>query len=247
MIACANAANLLLARATNRAHEIAIREALGATRARVVRQLLAEALALSLAATAFGTGVASWALSGILKLYPSKLPRAAEVGIDYRVLWFTMGLAVVTGMLFGIVPVVQVSKPNLTEAMRETGRSTTAGGAHHRLRAGLVIAETALGVMLLVGAGLLIRSFDRLSRVDLGLNPEHVLTASFDLSDTRYNPDQQDRFVNELLSRLRALPGVTRAAGSVPLPLSMNDITVSFNWPDHPVPEANEPRPEFTW
>lgn len=94
---------------------------------------------------------------------------------------------------------------------------------------------------MLVGAGLLIRSFDRLSRVDLGLNPEHVLTASFDLSDTRYNPDQQDRFVNELVRRLRALPGVTHGAGSVPLPLSVNDITVSFNWPDRPVPERNEP------
>lgn len=145
LIACANTANLLLARATNRAHEIAIRAALGATRARVMRQLLVEALALSLAGAALGTGMASRALSGILKLYRSNLPRAAEVGIAYRVLWFMMGLAVVTGVLFGILPALQVSKPNLTEAMRETSRSTTAGGAHHRLRAGLVIAETALG------------------------------------------------------------------------------------------------------
>jgi predicted permease len=245
MIACANTANLLLARAANRTHEIAIRSALGATRARVVRQLLAEALALSLAGAALGTGVASWALSGILKLYPSNLPRAAEIGIDHRVLFFTVALAIVTGVVFGIVPALQVSKPNLTEAMRESSRSTTVGAGHHRLRSGLVIAETALGMMLLVGAGLLIRSFDRLSRVDLGLNPDHVLTGNFNLSDTRYNPDQQDRFINDLLQRLRALPGVTHAAGSIPLPLSMSGLIISFNWPDHPVAEANEPSADF--
>jgi predicted permease len=148
-------------------------------------------------------------------------------------------------VLFGIVPALQVSKPNLTEAMRESSRSTTVSAGHHRLRSGLVIAETALGMMLLVGAGLLIRSFERLSRVDLGLNPEHVLTANFDLSDTRYNPDQQDSFINDVLQRLRALPGVTHVAGSIPLPLSLNGLVISFNWPDHPVPEANEPSADF--
>ena len=241
LIACANIANLLLARGTNRAHEIAIRAALGASRGRIVRQLLGEALALSLAGAALGTAVASGALSAILELYPSNLPRAAEIGIDYRVLVFTAALAVVTGVVFGLVPALQVSNPNLAGVMRERTRSSTVGRTPHRLRAGLVIVETALGMILLVGAGLLLRSFDRLSRVNLGLNPEHVLTANFDLSDTRYNPDQQDRFVQQLLGRIQALPGVIHAAGSIPLPLRVGEMTISFNLLDHPVSQANEP------
>jgi len=245
LIACANIANLLLARATNRAREIAIRAALGATRARVVRQLLAEAVALSLAGAVVGTALAVWGLSAMLKLYPSNLPRAAEIGIDYRVLLFTVTLAAVTGVIFGLIPAWQVSNPNLTEAMREGGRSATVGAGHHRLHGGLVIAETALGMMLLVGAGLLIRSFYRLSSVGLGMNPQHVLTANFDLSETRYNPDQQDRFVQEFFNRLNALPGVRQAAGAFPLPLSNSRVSVSFNLLDHPVPEANEPSAGF--
>jgi predicted permease len=241
LIACANIANLLLARGTSRAHEIAIRAALGASRGRIVRQLLVEALALSVAGAALGTAVASGALSAILELYPSNLPRAAEVGIDYRVLVFTAALAVVTGVVFGIVPAFEVSSPNLAGVMRERTRSSTVGRSPHRLRAALVIVETALGLILLVGAGLLLRSFDRLSRVNLGLNPAHVLTANFDLSETRYNPDQQDRFVRELLRRIQALPGVIDAAGSIPLPLRAGEMSVSFNLLDHPVSEANEP------
>jgi len=241
LIACANVANLLLARATNRAHEIAIRTAIGASRGRIVRQLLAEALALSLTGAALGTAVAAGALTAILNLYPSNLPRAAEIGVDHRVLFFAVALAVVTGVVFGIVPAWQASNPNLTGVMRERSRSTTVGRSPHRLRTGLVVLETALGMMLLVGAGLLIRSFDRLSRVHLGLNPEHVLTASFDLSETRYNSDQQDRFIQELIHRIQALPGVMHAAGSIPLPLRAGELSVSFNLLDHPVPTANEP------
>jgi predicted permease len=241
LIACANIANLLLARGTNRTHEIAIRAALGASRGRIVRQLLAEALTLSLSGAALGAWVAAGALSAILNLYPSNLPRASEIGIDHRVLVFTAALAVVTGVVFGIVPAWQVSKPNLSGVMRERNRSATFGRSSHLLRAGLVIGETALGMMLLVGAGLLIRSFDRLSRVDLGFNPEHVLTANFDLSETRYNADQQDHFIQELLGRIQALPGVIRAAGSIPLPLRVGEISLSFNLLDHPVSEANQP------
>ncbi|HYA24355.1 MAG TPA: ABC transporter permease [Terriglobales bacterium] len=245
LIACANTANLLLARATNRAREIAIRAALGATRGRVVRQLLAEALALAIAGAVVGTLVAVWGLSAMLQLYPSNLPRAGDIGIDYRVLLFTVTLAAVTGIIFGLIPAWQISNPNLTDAMREGGRSATVGARHHRLRSGLVIAETALGMMLLVGAGLLIRSFYRLSSVDLGMNPQHVFTANFDLSETRYNPDQQDRFIEELFKRLNALPGVRQAAGTIPLPLSNSRAVVSFNLVEHPVPEANEPSAEF--
>ncbi len=241
LIACANVANLMLARSMTRAREIAIRAALGATRGGIMRQLIAESLLLSLTGAVLGVGSAEWALSAILRLYPDNLPRAAQIGIDYRVLLFTAGLAILTGIVFGLVPALQVSKPNLTEVIREGGRGTTAGAAHNRLRSGLVIAETALGIVLLAGAGLLIRSLNRLSHTDLGFNPEHVLTATFDLSETRYNPDQQDQFIRELVTRLCALPGVSGVAGAMPLPLYEDRWSVSFNLLDHPVPEANEP------
>jgi predicted permease len=241
LIACANVANLMLARSMTRAREIAIRAALGASRGSIVRQLIAESLLLSLTGAVLGVGAAAWALSAILRFYPTNLPRAAEIAIDYRVLLFTVGLAIVTGIVFGLVPALQVSKPNLTDAIREGGRGTTAGAANNRLRSGLVIAETALGIVLLAGAGLLIRSLNRLAHTDLGFNPEHVLTATFDLSETRYNPDQQDQFIRELFTRIRALPGVASAAGAMPLPLYDDRWSVSFNLLDHPVPEANQP------
>jgi putative ABC transport system permease protein len=158
---------------------------------------------------------------------------------------FTAGLALLTGVLFGLLPALRVSAPNLTDAMREGGRSNTAGQSHNRLRSGLVVAEAAFGVMLLIGAGLFIRSLDRLSHAPLGFTSRHLLTASFDLSETAYNPDQQDRFVHDLLSRLRSLPGVTGASGSLPLPLNSDGWAISFNLVDHPVPEANEPTAGF--
>jgi putative ABC transport system permease protein len=244
LIACTNIANLVLARSTSRWREIAIRTALGATRARIVRQLITESVVLATAGAALGVELASWALSGVLHLYPANLPRAQEVGIDFRVLLFAAGLAVVTGILFGLAPALQVSSPNLAGAIREGGR-TTSGPSHNRLRSGLVIAETALGVMLLIGAGLLMRSFDRLSHADLGFNPRHLLTASFDLSDVRYTSDQQDGFVREFFSRLRTVPGVISAAGSLPLPLYQDGWSISFNLLDHPVSEANEPSAGF--
>jgi len=245
LIACANVANLLLARSSGRTREIAIRAALGATRIRIVRQLVTESLVLSLTGAAVGVAVASWSLSGVLKLYSSNLPRAQEIGIDYRVLLFTAGLGIATGILFGILPAWHVSKPNLGETMREGGRTSTAGAGHSRLRSTLVVAETAIGVMLLIGAGLLLRSFHRLSHVDLGFNQQHLLTANFDLSETRYTPDQMDVFVRDLFSRIRTMPGVISAAGAIPLPLSDSNFTVSFNLLDHPVPEASEPSARF--
>ena len=245
LIACANVANLLLVRASGRAREIAIRAALGASRSRVIRQLVAESLTLSLAGAALGSVAAQLSLAAVLQLYPSNLPRAQEVSIDYHVLIFTVALAVITGIIFGLVPALQVSKPNLSSAMQEGGRSGTSGRSHDRLRSGLVVAETALGVMLLIGAGLLIRSFSRLSHADLGFNPTHLLTANFDLSETRYNGDQRDQFVNELFGRIRALPGVVSAAGSIPLPLGDDHFEISFNRLDHPVPKGNEPSSGF--
>jgi len=245
LIACANIANLLLLRASERSREIGVRAALGATRLRLVRQLVTESVVLSITGAAVGILLASWMLSGVLRLYPENLPRADQVGIDLRVLLFSAGLAIVSGILFGLVPSLHSASSVLAANIRSGNRTATASRGHNRLRAGLVIAETALGVTLLIGAGLLLRSLYRLAHVDLGLVPNHVLTANFDLSDVRYNPDQQDRFINDLIARLNHLPGIVSAAGALPLPLSSNNYSISFNFVDHPVPEANEPVAAF--
>ncbi len=246
LIACANVANLLLARSTSRAREIAIRAALGATRARIIRQLVTEAVLLAVVGASLGTALASWALAAMLRLYPANLPRAAEIGIDHRVLLFTAGLAMLTGILFGLFPAWSVASPNLSGTMREGGRTATTGPAQNRVRSALVIAETALGVMLLVGAGLLIRSFARLARADIGFNPTKLLTANFDLNEARYKPDPMNRFILQALDRIRALPGVVSAGGAMPLPLGGEDgWSVSFNVLDHPVPKSQQPSAGF--
>lgn len=242
LIACANVANLLLARSTGRSREIAVRAALGASRGRIIRQFVTESLLLSATGAILGTAVASWGLTALLKLYPENLPRASESGVDGPVLLFTALTAMVTGLLFGMLPALRASAPDLNQAMREGGRTSTSGPAHSRLRAGLVVAQTALGVMLLIGAGLLVRSLQRLSHADFGINPNNLLTASFDLSETKYNPDQVDVFVRDLLGRLRALPGVVSAGGALPLPMGGNDDwLISFDQLDHPLPENQQP------
>jgi putative ABC transport system permease protein len=245
LIACANVANLLLARSTGRAREIALRLAIGASRSRIVRQLVTESLVLALVGAAAGIVVAYGALSGVLHLYPSNLPRAEDIGIDLRVLLFTTAIALLTGILFGLAPALHISKPDLTENMREGGRTSTAGPGQNRLRSTLVVAETALGVMLVIVAGLLVRSFQRLSHANLGFNPTGLVTARFDLSETRYTHDLSDRFVGELFNRLRVLPGVVSASGTRPLPL-YNDVYAStFDLVDHPAPKQNLPTSGF--
>jgi putative ABC transport system permease protein len=245
LIACANVANLLLVRGSDRVRETGVRAALGASRWRLVRQLVTESVALSVVGSALGVLLASSMLSGVLHLYPENLPRAAQIGIDVRVLLFSAALAIVTGVLFGLAPSLQVAPASLAANIRSGSRTATSNRGQKRLRSALVVAETAVGVMLLIGAGLLLRSWQRLTRVDLGFDPDHLLTASFDLSETRYNADQQDRFVNTLLEKLNNQPGVSSAAGAIPLPLSDNNFSVSFNLLDHPVPEANQPSAAF--
>lgn len=241
LIACGNVANLLLVRSSGRSREIGVRAALGARRGRIVQQLITESTFLSVTGAVVGLLLANGMLRALMNFFPENLPRAEQISIDPRVLLFSAALAIVTGILFGLAPALKTSSPNLAETMRESSRTATAGAGTHRVRSALIVGEIALGVMLLVGAGLLLRSLNRLSHVDLGFDPNHLLTASFDVSETRYNPDQQDRFVLAFLSRLKSLPGVTAASGAMPLPLSNNAWNISFNWPDHPVPEENEP------
>jgi putative ABC transport system permease protein len=240
LIACLNVANLLLVRASRRNREIALRAALGAKRIRVVRQMLTESVVLAMGGAILGIPIALWALKLFIALNAQNLPRIQNAGLDGNVLLFTAGIALLTSLIFGLVPALRASSPNLTEFMKE-GRGTTASGSHQRLRGALVVMEMAGGLVLLVVAGLLLRSFHRLLSVDPGLNPKNVLTLTFDLPETKYNDQQQIDFYTQLLSKVRDLPGVVSAGAVTPLPLSGNNAMVTFQIEGRPVPKSEEP------
>jgi putative ABC transport system permease protein len=239
LIACANIANLMLARATKRSKEIAIRAALGAGRGRVIRQLLTESVLLAVAGGALGLTFSALGMRALLRLSPEDVPRLAQSGLDWHVLVFTLLVAVVTGLAFGLAPAIHASRTNLSGSLQE--RSQDSGGGQHRLRAALVVAETAMGLILLVGAGLLIRSFYGLLHANPGFDPHNVLTLRVNLPDSRYSEEKQIAFYHDLLESLQALPGVVSAGGIVPLPLTRSDINTTFAIEGRPVPEAEEP------
>ena len=208
LIACANVANLLLARATARQREIAIRTALGASRGRLVRQLLAEGLLLALLGAAGGLLLAWWSVDLLRTFGPPDLPRLSELQINAPVGFFTLIVAVVSTLLFALVPALQVTRPDVNAALQEGNRGG-AGPESHRLRGVLVIAQVALSLLLLAGAGLLIKSFANLNATDPGLDPTRVLTADFVLPRGKYpEPDQQRQFFQRFLPQLAALPGI---------------------------------------
>jgi putative ABC transport system permease protein len=239
LIACLNVANLLLVRASGRSKEIALRAALGASRMRVVRQMLTESMVLGIAGALLGIPLAWWALKVFIGLNEN-MRRIQGAGLDGAVLAFTAAIAVFTSIIFGLVPALRASSPNLNEFMKE-GRSSTGTVSHNRLRGMLVVAETTLGLMLLVIAGLLLRSFHRILSVDPGMNPHNVLTLNFDLPDKAYNEQQQIDFYTQLLSRLREVPGVVSAAAVTPLPLSGSNSIITFEIEGRPVPKSEEP------
>jgi putative ABC transport system permease protein len=241
LIACVNVANLLLARATTRGREIAIRTAMGAGRTRVVRQLLTESLLLAIFAGVLGTALAVWGSDVLVRLGPENLPRVGEIHIDGWALAFTAGLSLLTGILFGLAPAMQSTHSNIVEALKEGSSSTTAGRSRHGLRSSLVIVEMALALILLVSAGLLIRSLIRLQNVNPGFDPHNVMTASLDLPDTKYSDPQKAEFFRELTPLLNALPGVQSAAAVFPLPLSGDEIRTSFQIEGRPVAKSDEP------
>jgi predicted permease len=241
LIACANVANLLLARVARRNVEVALRVALGAGRMRVVSQLLTESLLLSVGGAALAIPLASAAIRLFLKFSPDNVPRMASAGLDGQVIAFTAVIALATSFIFGLVPALRSANPNLLQFMKDSGRGASASKAHQRLRSALVVAETAIGLVLLVAAGLLLRSFHRLTAVDPGFDPKNVLTFNFDLPDAKYNSDQQIRFYDDLLRQLKALPGVKSAAAVTPLPLSNNVYIITFQIEGRPVPVADEP------
>ena len=220
LIACANVANLLLARATARQREMAIRGALGASRSRVVRLLLTESVVLAVVGGAVGLLLAFWSLDLLVSLKPANLPRLAEIGLNRTVFLFTLAVSVVTGLLFGVVPALQVSKLDLNEGLKESSRGGSDSPRRHRMRALLVVSEVALSLVLLVGAGLMIRSFSRLLAVDPGFKADHVLTAFVSLPASKYpKREEQTAFFDRLLERLRNVPGVSAAGLVTDIPL----------------------------
>jgi putative ABC transport system permease protein len=239
LIACANVANLLLARAATRQREMAVRSALGASTWRIVRQLLTESLLLAAAGGALGLLLAQWAVPLILAFSGDAIPRAAEIGLDARVLAFTALVAMLTGVLFGLAPAWQASRPDVQSVLKETVRSTTGGRA--ALRQGLVVAEVALTLLLLVAAGLLLRSFHRLQKVNAGFEHEHALSFRLDLPERKYaTGEQQVAFYQSLLEKLRGLPGVEAAVIASQLPLDNTGWQTRFLIEGKPVPPIHE-------
>jgi predicted permease len=219
LIACANVANLLLARSAARQKEIAIRAAMGASRTRVLRQMLTESILLSAIGGIAGLVLSIWLTDVLMSMLPEGAPRLGHIGIDYRVLTFALGVSALTGILFGIVPALQASKLDVTTALKEGGRS---GEGHRRTsaRSLLLIGEVALSLMLLVGAGLLIKSFLRLQEIRPGFNAHNVLIANLALPYPKYQYEQFEEFFRRLTERLEAAPGVQAAGGNINLPLN---------------------------
>ncbi len=246
LIACVNVANLLLARGASREKEIALRLALGAGRGRLVRQLLSESVVLSAAGGAAGTLLGFWLLKTLMALAPSGLPRASEIGIDSRVLLFTLGLSLLTGLLFGLAPALAGTKPNLIKELK-VGGGGYSGTSRHRLQNLLVLSEVALSLVLLIGGGLLARSLFGLLQTDPGLDPTNVLTLRISPPRAAYPGDPEERtFYTQLLERVRALPGVEEAGVIHVLPLGGSDWTHSFEIEGSPqMPESKLPSSNF--
>ncbi|NMO20662.1 ABC transporter permease, partial [Pyxidicoccus fallax] len=240
LIACANLSNLLLARAVSREGEISVRLALGASRGRIIRQLLLESLVLALVGAGGGLLLAAWGLDLLVMLAPRDLPRLEEVSIDGRVLAFTFVLGLATSFLFGLVPALQTSRVELNRVLRESGKG--GGGGGHRTRHLLVVTETALAVVLLVGAGLLMKSFIRLQQVDPGFKADHVLALDLALPETTYpwaSPAVQT-FYDTLLERVRSLPGVKQAGAAFHVPLAGGSMTSTIRDLSRPPPSPGE-------
>jgi predicted permease len=227
LIACANLANLQLARATGRSKEISVRTALGASRWVVVRQLLIESLLLASAGAAGGLALSVWLIPLLAALAPQQLPRVSESGLNPQVLAFTAAVAILTSLFSGLVPALNASHVRVSSALSEGGRGGTDSRGRRKLKDLFVVTETALAVILLAGAGLLLRSLYGLTRVDPGFAKDHVITFGLDLPD-RYGHPERVQFYQRLLTQIRIFPGVRSASAAFPLPLSADDIKTTF-------------------
>jgi putative ABC transport system permease protein len=247
LIACANVANLMLARGASRQKEMAVRAALGAGRGRMVRQLLTESVFLAMLGGALGTGLGLLGISGLIRLLPGDIPRLAGIRVDSTVLLFAVLVSMLTGIVFGLAPAAQASRLAFGESLKESGHGLSEGLDRSRGRGLLVVVDVAVAAVLLVGAGLLINSFSRLQRVDPGFNPQHVLTFKIDLPFVRYSGARQTQFFKGAIERLSHLPGVLSASAVLPLPLDGDDVATFLTIEGQPVAGANRPRAGYTW
>jgi putative ABC transport system permease protein len=247
LIACANVANLLLARAAARQREVAIRMALGASRRRIASQLLTESLLLSLTGGLFGLLLASWGVRLLVAYAPPEVPRLHDVHLDGYVLAFTFAVAALTGILFGLAPALNASKPDPGNTLKDSGRGFSHGG-RNRMRSALIVSEVALSLMLLVGAGLLINSFVRLLRTDAGFNAKGVLALDIPVSRTKYpKPEQQAAVFQQLIGRMKTVPGVRDVSVVSNVPLTDLDIELSFQIDGRePYKPGDEPTADYT-
>jgi len=228
LIACANFANLLLARAAERGREIVIRTALGAGRWRIVRQLLTESILISLAGGAVGVVIAWWGTNLLVALKPENLPRLQEIDVDLRVFAFTLGVSILTGLIFGLLPALTASRAGVGDGLKGSGRSATSSRAQQRVRSALVVGELAVALILLVGAGLLVKTFWKLRNVEPGFSPDHLLTMRVELPETRYQEvAAQTRFRSQAIANINSLPGVQSSMISE-LPLSGDSLNHDF-------------------
>jgi putative ABC transport system permease protein len=241
LIACANVAGLLLTRTAARRPELALRSALGATRMQIVRQLLIESLAVSVLGGAMGLALAAVALRVAPQVLPNDLPRLNELALNARVFGFSLVASLMTAILFGVLPAWRSSRLDPSLALNDSTRSSTASRGQNRLHSALVIGETALGLMLLIGAGLLIRSFDRLLSVDPGFNKEHLISLRVGMPPKRFEDARLLQIVQRLQARFAAVPGVQLSTYGFPLPLAGGDMSISFAIDGRPNPVGEEP------
>ena len=242
LIACANVTSLLLSRGLTRRREIAVRAALGASRGNLMQQLLTESMLLAGMAGALGIGLSWIATRALIRWGGEQLPQGIPVNLDWRVLLFTVGVSLLTGLIFGTLPALQLSRTDLQTTLRDEGRSSSAGHGRARMKSALVIAQVALSLMLLIGAGLLLRSFGKLLQIDPGFDSHQVLSMNIALPTVKYaKPEQQIAFFDELLRKVRGLPGATEAAVSAAMPLRWKRITPMLPEGQPNVPLAQRP------
>ncbi|MGC2656368.1 MAG: ABC transporter permease [Bryobacteraceae bacterium] len=241
LIGCINVAGLLLTRTSNRRGELAIRLALGAGRGSIVRHVLTESLALSFASGTFGFALSYAVLKIAPRVLPPNLPRVESIGVDTRVLLFAIAISIVTGLLFGVFPAWRSSSAEPAAVLGDNSRGSLTGRRQHRLQSTLVIAETAISLVVLVAAGLMIRSFAQLVRVDPGFDPKHVLTFRVGIPGKSFDSNKQLQFFQQLQARLQTLPGVTQATYGFPQPLTGGDATIGFSIDGRPVPKTDLP------
>ncbi len=243
LIACGNIANLLLARMRERQREIALRSALGAGKTRIVRQLLAESIVLSVFGGIAGCALAFLCTPAVLALLGDSVPRATDAGVDLRVLAFSFALSFAAGILFGVVPALTGSRTDIVSSLKEGGKAEIFG--RDWMRSVLIVGQVAMGCVLTVAAGLLITSFSNLLHAKEGFDPDHLTTMYFETPDADYK-DTRPQFYRDYFEKLRALPGVQAAAGANVLPMSDNGIAISFENPERPVPEGERPNADLS-